>query len=308
MKNIFFTKQFQLFLSHDIDQIYDRELFRVLADVNHGRRLLLKGEAGDLKFLGQRLLRSLLHPKPPVRDFSTILEIEARHGFCSTFFVLDDLYWSRRGGRYGLRDQALRDIAGLIQQAGGEIGVHGAYGALDDSQAYARSRVRIGEALGVEPRGIRNHFLRFSGPKTWQAQVDAGFCYDATFADAGALGNKDQRDFPFWTGALNQRGDELLELPLTIMDTTLFRYLGLRTVDAAVSAAWKVIAPVIERGGLVSLLWHNNFFNEPEYAIWQKTYEVLLARLAEHRPYCATGWEIAQTWARQDAKEFLCIL
>ena len=37
----------------------------------------------------------------------------------------------------------------------------------------------------------------------------------------------------------------------------------------ALEAAWKAIEPVIQAGGLVTLLWHNDCFNEPEYADWQ---------------------------------------
>jgi hypothetical protein len=46
----------------------------------------------------------------------------------------------------------------------------------------------------------------------------------------------------------------------------------------------------------VSLLWHNNYFNEPEYAEWQWTYERLLERLAAQNPWCAPGAEIAAWW------------
>ena len=81
---------FALFLSHDVDQIHDRELFRVLADLNHVRRIWTKGERGDAALALRRVARALVEPKPAEKGFATILEIEARHGFRSTFFVLHD--------------------------------------------------------------------------------------------------------------------------------------------------------------------------------------------------------------------------
>ena len=81
------------------------------------------------------------------------------------------------------------------------------------------------------------------------------------------------------------------------MDVTLFRYLRLGG-EAALEAAWAAIEPVVEQGGLVTILWHNNYFNDPEYRDWQWTYEQLLARLAGRRPWCATGAEIAAWWRR----------
>ena len=67
-------------------------------------------------------------------------------------------------------------------------------------------------------------------------------------------------------------------------------------MPAALEAAWQAIQPTIAAGGLVSLLWHNNYFNEPEYWDWQMVYEELLARLAALNPWCATGAEINQWW------------
>jgi len=283
-------RPFALFLSHDVDQIHDRELFRILADVNHVRRMLAQGERGNLRLALRRIARALVAPKPAERDFRTLLDIEARHGFRSTFFVLHDPYWSRHGPRYRLTCPELRRIADRIRAAGGEIGLHGGVLRLDRAEAYRESREALRAALGVEAVGIRNHLLRFSGADTWAAQEAAGFEYDATFGFADRPGAREGRMFPFFPEKRN-----ILELPLTVMDVTLFRNLALDG-PAALEAAWAAIEPVIDAGGLVSLLWHNNYFNEPEYADWQWTYERLLERLAAQNPWCAPGAEIAAWW------------
>jgi peptidoglycan/xylan/chitin deacetylase (PgdA/CDA1 family) len=284
------NRPFALFLSHDIDQIHDRELFRVLADLNHVRRIWMKGEPGSVPLALQRVARALFAPKPAEKDFETILRIEARHGFRSTFFVLHDPYWSRHGPRYRLTCPEIRRIAALVLGAGGEIGLHGGFLRFNQADGYRESREALRDALGVEAVGIRNHLLRFSGANTWSAQEAAGFRYDATFGYADRLGPRENRMLPFFPD--NRR---ILELPLTVMDVTLFRNLGLAG-DAAVDAAWRAIEPVAQAGGLVSLLWHNNYFNEPEYRDWQWTYEQLLDRLAVLNPWCATGAEIADWW------------
>ena len=290
------NRPFALFLSHDIDQIHDRELFRVLADLNHVRRILAQGERGCVSLALKRVLRALFSPKPAEKDFQTILEIEARHGFRSTFFVLHDPYWSRNGPRYRLTCPEIRRIAGLIQAAGGEIGLHGGYLRLNQADRYRESREALRQALGVDALGIRNHYLRFTGLETWQAQEAAGFQYDATFGFADRPGVRDERIGPFFPeDPATGRKLNLLELPLTVMDVTLFRNLRLEG-EAALAAAWAAIEPVIQAGGLVSLLWHNNYFNEPEYCDWQWTYEKLLSRLAVLGPWCAPGRDIAAWW------------
>lgn len=287
---------FALFLSHDVDQIYDREPFRILADVNHVRRVLSKGEAGRASLALRRIGRSVLRPKPAADFFQKLLGIEQRHRFRSTFYLLHDPYWSRHGPRYTFRSTALRHIVEMIRECGGEIGVHGGYYRFNNRDAYRQSREAVRESFGVEAVGIRNHYLRFSYPETWRAQEAAGFEYDATYGWRRQLGARAGLPFPFHPYDLERgRAFDLIELPLTVMDTTLFRHLRLREMDA-LDTAWAAVERVVEIGGLVSLLWHNNFFDEPEYADWQSTYSELLERAAQLGPWCATGAEISRWW------------
>ncbi len=301
---------FALFLSHDIDQIHDRELFHFLATANHIRRVLTQGEPGNVKLAVKRLARMLFAPKKPIQDFETILTIEAKHGFRSTFYVLHDVTASKNGPRYRLADPALHQIIERIQAANGEIGMHGGVKCLNQIERYQQCRKDLESALSIKVTGIRNHLLRHDGAPTWAAQSTAGFSYDATFGDAHKLGPKDGHMSPFFAPDTDHRPPthrltdspttaspthRLTVFPLTVMDCTLFRSLKLNGKDA-LEAAWDAITPVIEQGGLVSLLWHNNYFNEPEYADWQWVYEQLLERLAEQNPWCATGAEIVEWW------------
>ena len=70
--------RFALFLSHDVDQIHDRELFRLLADVNHVRRCCFNGENGNVRLALRRIGRSLLRPKAATGDFETLVELGYR--------------------------------------------------------------------------------------------------------------------------------------------------------------------------------------------------------------------------------------
>jgi hypothetical protein len=289
-------RDFGLFLSHDIDQIHDREFFNLLAIVNHVRRICFEKEPGRLGLALQRLLRAIVCPKAAEKDFHTIREIEGRFGFRSTFYVLHDPYWRCYGPRYTLRSAALRRIIEVLRIEGCEIGLHGGYYRFNQADRYRESREALRDALGLEAAGIRNHYLRFSYPETWLAQEAAGFRYDATFGFTDQLGPRERRMMPFFPqDPVTGRQLDLVALPLTVMDVTLFRSLKLHG-QAALDAAWQSIEPVIQAHGLVTLLWHNNYFNEPEYPDWQWVYEQLLYRLATLNPWCATGAEIAEWW------------
>lgn len=292
---------FALFLSHDVDKIHDREPFYALAALNRARRLLAGGEVRRAGSTLRRLARAWVAPKAPEMDFRTILDVEARHGFRSTFFVLHDRRWRRRGARYDVTAPALRRIAEMIRAAGGEIGLHGGYYRFNQAAAYRESREILQAALGGEIVGIRNHFLRFSGAETWAAQQAAGFRYDSTFGHADRIGARAGRLFPFFAAdPATGRKLDIVELPLTVMDVALFQE-PLSGAEA-LERAWRAIEPALAAGGLVTLLWHNDCFNEPEFREWQWTYEQLLARLAARRPWCATGAEIAAWWRKQSAE------
>ena len=298
-------KQFALFLSHDVDEIYDRELFRLLGDVNHLRRMWFQGEPGATWPCVKRVGRSLVRPRTPGHDIEAILAIERNAGVRSTFFLLEDRTFNRLGGRYRYDEPEVKAIARRILDAGYEIAVHGAYHNFNDPERYHSQARSFLAAFGLQAQGIRNHYLRHDGPATWRAQRAAGFAYDATFGLNERPGVRDGRTHPFFSlegeeevGAPN-RG--LVVLPITVMDCTLFRRKCL-SASEALAICEALAVEIRAAGGLVCLSWHNNYFNEPEYVHWERVYEELLGRLLDWEPYCATGEEIAGWW-RGDNQE-----
>lgn len=294
------ARPFALFLSHDVDQIYDRELFRVLGDINHLRRMWLSTEPGSPVPCIKRVARALLRPKDPGNDIESILSIERAGGFRSTFFLLEDEVLNRLGGRYRYMDSATRHIAKSIEHCTCEIAVHGAYHNFNNSEAYKAQARSFYEAFGRKPNGIRNHELRHDGFETWRAQRQAGFGYDASFGFNDQIGVRDGKIHPFFPLDGDEEGRrDFVVLPMTIMDSAIFRVMRLPAAGA-LAACQHVVAQAKATKGLLCLNWHNNYFKEEEYEYWQDTYETLLSGLAEQRPWNATGEEIADWWRRRN--------
>ncbi|MHC1765388.1 MAG: polysaccharide deacetylase family protein [Verrucomicrobiia bacterium] len=263
--------------------------------------MVTQGENGSVALGCRRILRSLLKPKRTLQDFETILALEGQHGFRSTFFILHDRYFARQGARFSIRGKDIREIGRMAVNAGCELGVHGGYYRFNNVALYRESKECLQEVFGVNPVGIRNHLLRFSYPETWLAQEQAGFEYDTTYGYRSVPGPRSGLAFPFFPYHISeQREMNLLELPLTVMDTTIFRYLRLKG-EAAFEFTWKLVERLARHGALITLLWHNNFFNEPEYWDWQMVYQRLLERLAALKPWCATGAEINHWWRARRA-------
>ncbi len=296
---------FALFLSHDIDQIHDRELFRWLGDINHLRRHWFKGERGNTLQCLKRIIRPGLFPINPLRQFKEIRRIEDKHNWCSTFFLLEDEYWRKKGGRFKWDDPEFCKISDFLLNEDCELGIHGSAYRHDDPEWWKMTQDRFNRLYGHPAVGTRVHHLKMRLPQTWHSQRQAGLHYDTTFGLPNVLGAPGGFCFPFEI-PLDHAADKkpFVELPLSIMDQTLFRYLRLDS-DAAFAESRKLLETIIEAGGLAVLLWHNNFFAEAEYREWQETYERLLDWLAPQRPWTACGKDIADWWRRRNGVQLI---
>lgn len=282
-------------LTHDIDVLHDRELFRILADCNHLRRMILRGERGHVGHCARRVVRNCFRPRRLGRDIAHLRDLERAHGFRSSFyFLIDRSRFNRNGGRYQIEEPAITQlIRGLVDE-GCEVGVHGSYFEFDNVHYLGTARRRLEEVCGTRVVGIRNHQLQFSGLKTWRAQVEAGFEYDATWGLNESLGPLGGIPLPF-APAGGKSPLPILELPLTIMDTTLFRWMALDERGAS-EVVTEHVDWLARTGSLGVFLWHNNFFLEEEYADWEGVYRVLLAALDRAGAWVATGAEVAAWW------------
>ena len=293
--------RFAIALTHDVDQIWDRELFRWLGDINHMRRHLLCGERGDIRKAFRRVARPFFGPRNPFEQFRAIRNIESANRWRSSFFLLEDRYWARRGGRFRWDDVRFRRIADYLLAEGCELGIHGSAYSHADPDWWQRKADRFEEIFGHRAVGARNHYLSLRAPASWEAQASAGLSYDSTFGSNDEVGAPHGMHFPFFpTGAESSIGNRILELPLTVMDQALFRGKGLAGEDGT-RAAIEALRNVEATSGLGVALWHNNFFSEAEYGDWQTSYEALLEWIGGCPAWVAPGRDIDRWWRDRKA-------
>ena len=196
----------------------------------------------------------------------------------------------------------MRRIVRELIDDGCEIGIHGSYYHANDIARLRRSVHEIERSLDCRITGIRNHYLRLGIPNTWEAQHEAGLQYDSTFGENSIPGARAGVALPFFPLPQADGGEDLLEIPLTIMDGTLFRRWGLDG-SAAFELAGDIVADVGVHGGLVTLLWHNNYFDEPEYAEWPDVFAALLEELAKRRAAVMTARDLNNWWRARSRVE-----
>jgi peptidoglycan/xylan/chitin deacetylase (PgdA/CDA1 family) len=149
------------------------------------------------------------------------------------------------------------------------------------------------KVTGRRMMGIRMHYLRFSVPYTWRILSELGFKYDTTFGYADMPGFRNSVCYPFnpYDLILNKELD-ILEIPLTIMDSSLF--------SIGYSKAWAIIEKLVENteknNGLITILWHNNTFDEINYGEWSRLYEKILSYLKEKKAWITNAEDIFRNW------------
>jgi len=257
-----------LMLSHDVDLI---DAYSLKETAFKFMQLLglasspfkLKGKIRD----AFSALYHFLNPfsrKNPFWSFEKMNEWESERGFRSSYYFLekDGKY---DNSHYSFHHKRIRKLINKLSDEGHEIGIHGTMQSYDDQSAMNRTVERLRAVSPQSVFGIRQHFLRFKPNHTAQIQSEAGLKYDASLGFAEYEGFRNSYCWPFkFFDFNNNRAMDHWEIPLTVMDTTHFRYRKLN-FEQSTESIEKLATEVAKFNGVFSLLWHNSFFNEYEF-------------------------------------------
>jgi hypothetical protein len=232
-------------LTVDVDVVRTRRLGRLA----RGLRAARPGEAlrallpGDARRQALHDLQALAGPRGPDGGGATWF-------FKSAARAPEDL-------AYRLEAPGVRRFLGGLRAGGHEVGLHPSYAAYDHPGHLPAERDRLAAGLGAPPRLVRNHFLRWAEPATPRLLEAAGFRLDSTLGFSRQPGFRRAVASPFRLFDRHaNRPLGLWELPLAVMDTTLFEHRALPLPEAE-EAAWRVCAAARRVGGCAVLLWHN---------------------------------------------------
>ncbi|HNX39109.1 MAG TPA: polysaccharide deacetylase family protein [Methanothrix sp.] len=256
-------RRFAVCLTHDIDCVYISK--DCILDVLNN----LAARPGLKKSFALRMPFYLLQQRSnPIWNFESIMELEREYGAKSTFFFMAGDRDLGRAVNYRIED--LKDDLRQISSSGWGIGLHCGYHSYDCLEELKAEKLRLEKALGQEIPGCRNHYLRFQVPDTWELLHQAGFKYDATLGYADFAGFRNGMCYPFKPFNLKTgRPIDIWEIPLAIMDGTLFDYMSL---DAA--GAWEIARQIIDTaeslGGVITILWHNTFMLGDKLKFYRK--------------------------------------
>lgn len=261
--------RFAVCITHDVDNVH-RPMAHILRRAS--------------RFSFSDIVLALLGLRSLYNNIDLIADLEAKQGFRSSFYFLTK--------NYDLNALAL--TARRLTRSGWEVGLHGDFGTHDSAEAMEDAVRRLSFAFGSRPVGLREHYLQFDYSKTWEIAQSSGFIYDSTVGNRDCLGFRLGLCTPFHPPDSGWRQMKVVELPLVLMDTTLWGYLR-RSEGEGEKDFLSLLEQVNKVNGLMTLLWHQESVRMKGGRIYSR----LLTALADQDCYIATGERIARWWVER---------
>jgi hypothetical protein len=217
----------------------------------------------------------------------------------STFFVIPVKDYPGKGlrgpapmfraSRYEAKDIA--DAIRKLMSAGREVGLHGIDAWFDGSKG-SEELEEIRRLTGISEIGVRMHWLYYDQQSPVFLEK-AGAAYDSTIGYNETVGYRAGTTQAYKPLEANQ----LLELPMHLMDTALFYpdYLGLSSGDARVLLG-RMVDNAVQFGGCLTVNWHDRSI-APE-RLWEESYCDLVQDLKSRGAWFATASQAA-SWFRK---------
>jgi peptidoglycan/xylan/chitin deacetylase (PgdA/CDA1 family) len=276
------NKNMAVCISHDIDRLFSRK-WSMSTFLNQQLKTVVKAKPQKLVSNFQHLKRQII----PEFDLKHSLNLEKKYGINASYFFLDI---EKEDSDFNYLFDEIADQIGKIEAAGSEVGLHGGHEIYDNFKRLESSTKKMENHFKI--CGYRSHYLRFVVPDTWNKLARLGYKYDTTLGFSESVGFRNGMCYPFSPYDLsNKMYMDIYELPLIVMDVTLFENMKL-DFETAFTLCSELINRIEQVNGVFTLLWHNDFMFGERGEFYEKIINVLLKKNA----WFATGSDLIDLW------------
>ncbi|MCK9329636.1 MAG: hypothetical protein M0Q94_07145 [Candidatus Cloacimonetes bacterium] len=285
---------FCLTLSHDIDyyNFWNKKHLNMV--YKHNLKKMKKNFISALyKIVGHFITKQCLWN--PEKALSSILNYEQKLKVNSTSFLMSQSEILDERQAYFNDEQQLKQIIKIFQKH--SVGLHGTKAASVDEDLLTEQLILI-NSYDFAVKGYRNHFLSFNYQKSFKILEQAGFVYDATLGFWENIGYRAGISLPFYPFNIKEnRPFSVLEIPLTIMDVTLFTEKAMNlSYNSAKHKIKKIVNNTHINNTHLSILWHNNTFDCIDYPYWQKLYWEIIRYSKRKNAWICSLDDLANYW------------
>lgn len=250
-------REYKLVLTHDVDTpLRWPNAFKAFSNIG-GDLLIRRDVAQALNTSKNYLLTKLGRKKDPYDTFDFLMDESERLGIKSHFFFKGGGD-SSHDSKYNLRSNFIKDVIAKIDKRGHLVGFHTSYDAYNDEGLWEQEYEILQKVSPQDIEFVRDHFLRFEVPKSWEIADNFGISWDSSlgYADYEGFRCGTCYDFPVFD-ILRREKLNLREKPLIVMDTTLLHYQEYTSKEILEKISM-LHKRVKKYEGDFVLLWHNS--------------------------------------------------
>jgi len=256
----FKKREYQLFLTHDVDHIYQWKNWKQIFKVALGDILKRKSLTLAIERVAEYYLIKRKRIKDPFDTFDWLMDKSEAIGVKSRFYFMSGGVTSF-DNNYKIDESKSLDLIEKIKKRGHIIGIHPSYNAYNDFEQFKKEKELLEKVSEQKIVEGREHYLRFEVPTTWQIWEDNGMNVDST------CGYADKEGFRCGTGdefsvfnILTRKKLKLKERPLIVMDCSLFDY-----NSNSYNEAQGKVNRFIKKSNLFTFLWHNSYIKHIKF-------------------------------------------
>ena len=268
----FYPKKHTVCLTHDVDSLKGKSFLRYLA------WLLTSVFNGNFLINLKKIFQFINLKYDPHDSIDYLINLEKKYGFKSTFFFLSlPFFISHEGRRYRLKKNKIKKLLKTIINKDMEIGLHTSRKGFRKSNYLKKEMERIVSVIGSNNlHGVRNHYLSGSFPNVWQTYENTGLKYDSSLGWSDKMGYRAETSNPFFPIDLNTKKlFSIVEVPLIVMDCAIEE----KNKNEILSDLIPFFDIARRQNSLITILWHTDRINNPEYASHSKAYKLILDQL-----------------------------
>ncbi len=277
-------KKFQVIPTHDIDKpfgmMYDSKkqiirhfigdlIFR--KDINCCFKRIK--ELFDLFFYKNKYLLN------KIKTYEYLFEISRKYNLVDYYFFMNSKS-SYLDGNYLVDDNNILELIKNIISEGHFVGLHPSYISYKNLYQIQKEARSFNEILIKYhlPKiiGARQHYLRWSNPETWQIYESVNIPFDSSLTYAGYVGFRCGTCYEYSVyDLINRKMLNLKEMPLIVMDGTLFEYMQLDN-ENALNLVINLAEKCRKYEGNFVFLWHNTTLDNVDERIF---YSAMLEKI-----------------------------
>lgn len=212
--------------------------------------------------------------------FDFIIKASKKYNLNDIFYFMNSKK-SWMDGNYYVDYFEVKQLLKKVVDIGHKVGLHPSYESYLDFEEIDKEGRHISKVLkeisNEELFGGRQHYLRWKNPTTWEAYEYAGLQMDSSLTFAGYAGFRCGVCYPYRVyDIVHRKPLDVREMPLIVMDGTLFEYMKLSFKDA-LAVCQRLAYRCRRYNGDFVFLWHNTMlYDENNRHFYSKLLECVV--------------------------------